>query len=170
MAMKMTVESPNADHRAALTADAALQIAWATWFCMLVIPFILFLGVGWYLTQENVVANTALAQKWFIGCMAYMILGVPAAFFYRSRIFQGYWHGHGVSPRSYVLGMSAIWLSLEVGGLLALTGCLISGTLLPNLLPALVAFMLFTPLWPNGHSMTRPLQNERDPGSYEDPR
>jgi hypothetical protein len=42
--------------------------------------------------------------------------------------------------------------------------------MLPNLLPALLAFMLFTPLWPNGHSMTRALINEHDPADYEDPR
>jgi hypothetical protein len=120
--------------------------------------------------SDGTTADLPLAQNWFIGVMIYMAIGVPAAFFWRSRMFKGYWSGKVVSPRNYLLGMFTIWAALEFGGILALLGCLVSSTLLPNLLPALLAFMLFTPLWPNGHSMTKPLVNERDPGRYEEPR
>jgi hypothetical protein len=153
------------------SVDAALQIAWWIWFALLAIPFVVFLAVIWHLMDsDGTSANLKLAQFWFIAVMGYMALGVPGAFFWRSRIFRGYWTGRFVSPRDYLVGMGTIWMSLEIGGLIALIGCLASHTLLPNLLPALLAFMLFTPLWPNGHSMIRPLHDERDPAHYEDPR
>ena len=164
--------NPIASPSRPLSVDVALQIAWWTWFLLLTAPFVVFLAVVWQLMDSEAATtiNRNVEQGWFVGSMAYMGLGVPAAFFWRSRIFKGYWAGKVIPPRDYLIGMGTIWLALELGGLLALVGCLVSNTLLPNLLPALLAFMLFTPLWPNGHSMTRPLENERDPAHYEDPR
>jgi hypothetical protein len=154
-----------------MSADAALHAAWWTWFALLSLPFIVFIGTIWRLVYfEDHASDPQLAQKWFVATMAYMAIGVPAAFFWRGRLFRGYWSGQLVSPRDYLVGMITVWAAIELGGLLALTGCLVTGTLLPNLLPALLAFMLFTPLWPNGHSMTRPLINEHDPADYEEPR
>ena len=165
--------SPAASGRPAgqLSVDAALQIASWTWFGLLTAPFVLFLAVVWHLTDnESIRADETIANRWFIGTMAYMAIGIPAAFFVRSRLFRGYWQGQLVSPRNYVMGMLLIWCALEIGGLLSLAGCLFSGKLLPNLVPGLLAFMLFTPLWPNGHAMTRRLKNEHDPADYEEPR
>jgi hypothetical protein len=154
-----------------LSADAALHIAWWTWFALLSLPFIIFILTIWRLVYfEDHGHDDKLAQKWFIASMVYMMLAIPAAFFWRGRLFRGYWSGQLVAPRDYLVGMITVWAAIEIGGLLALTGCLVTGTLLPNLLPALLAFMLFTPLWPNGHSMTRALINEHDPADYEDPR
>jgi hypothetical protein len=153
--------------------DTALSIAWWTWCALLALPCVLFLAVVWTLMDlesTTTAADQHLSHVWFIVVMAYMAIGVPAAFFWRSRMFRGYWAGDIVSPKDYLMGMVTIWIALEIGGVMALLGCIVSGTLLPNLLPALLAFMLFTPLWPNGHSMTRPLHNERDPADYEDPR
>jgi len=73
--------------------------------------------------------------------MAYLAVAVPAAFFWRSREFKGYWEGKCVSPNRYLRGMLILWLTIEVGGVVALVGCFVSGSLLPNLLPAMVAFM-----------------------------
>jgi hypothetical protein len=67
--------------------------------------------------------------------------------------------------------MLSVWLTMEVGGLLALTGCLVTQSLLPNLLPALVAFILFIPFWPSGRAMTRPCaEDDDDPENYAEPR
>ena len=66
--------------------------------------------------------------------------------------------------------MLILWLTIEVGGVMALLGCLVSGSLLPNLLPAMVAFMLFTPFWPSGRAMTNPVGNDDDFEVYEEPR
>jgi hypothetical protein len=170
MSVRATVALPNSECKTQLCVDSALQIAWWTWFVLLAMPFVVFIAVLWRLMDAEGAGNNDLAQMWFVMSMLMLALGVPLAFFWRSRVFKGYWEGHVISPRDYLIGMSTIWIALEFCGLFALAGCLVTGTLLPNLLPALVAFMLFTPLWPNGHSMTRPLTNERDPADYEDPR
>ncbi len=154
-----------------LSADAATRIAWRIWFVLLTAPFIVFLGVVWRLMDNDTApADPRSAQRWLIAVVIYMALGVPGALFWRHHIFRGYLSGRVVSPRRYLLGMIVVWGSLEIGGLLALLGCLVTNSLLPNLLPALLAFVLFTPLWPNGHAMIRPLTNEQDPADYEEPR
>jgi hypothetical protein len=67
--------------------------------------------------------------------------------------------------------MLSVWLMMEVGGLLALVGCLVTQSLLPNLLPALVAFILFIPFWPSGRAMTTPCgADDDDPENYAEPR
>jgi hypothetical protein len=152
----------------------ALRRAWVIWFALLGSPFVLFLVTVWHLTDEEVSSATppapALARVWFLGSMAYLALVIPAAFFWRSRIFKAYWTGQVVGPRDYLKGMLTIWLALDIGGFVALAGCLISGRILPCLLPALVAFIIFVPLWPSGRAMTRPVGNQDDPELYEDPR
>ncbi len=153
-----------------LTAALALRYAWISWLTFLLLPFFLFLYVIVNLTDEVSTRHLQSAQIWFVISMAYMAVVVPAAIFWRSRLFKPYWLGNTVSPRSYLKGMLVVWLSLEIGGLLSLTGCLVNHSLLPNLLPALVAFMLFTPLWPSGRAMTRHVGNQDDPEKYEEPR
>jgi len=60
---------------------------------------------------------------------------------------------------------------MEVGGLLALAGCLVTQSLSPSLLPALVAFILFIPFWPSGRAMTTPCgAGDDDPENYVEPR
>lgn len=155
-----------------LTPDVALRIAWCTWLAMLAVPFAMFLFAVWQVMDREGLASpqTGLARGWFYGSMAYLVIVVPLSFFWRSHVFKAYWTGECVSPRNYLNGMIGMWLTIELGGLLALLGCIVTGSLLPNLLPALVAFLLFTPLWPSGHAMTRHCGCVEDPELYEEPR
>ena len=74
-------------------------------------------------------------------------------------------------PKSYLVGMLGVWATIEIGGLASLIGCLVTRSLLPTLLPALVAFMLFVPLWPSGRSMICSHKGDSDdPETYEEPR
>jgi hypothetical protein len=59
---------------------------------------------------------------------------------------------------------------LEFGGIIALLGCIVERLLLPNLLPALVAFMFFVTLWPSGKAMVSSIGNQEDASVYEEPR
>src|SRR5688500_4748457 len=140
-----------------MTRGQALRLAWVCWLMLLAIPALMFLVVLWqFIDDETTPRDPAMAQRWFLGCMAFLAIFVPASFFLRSREFKGYWSGECVSPASYLKGMLSVWLTMEIGGLLALAGCLVTGSLLPNLLPALVAFILFIPFWPSGRAMTTP--------------
>ena len=109
-------------------------------------------------------------RRGFIGSIAFLVVAAPIAFAVRSRLFRSFWRGEGVNPRKYLTGMLVVWFTFEAGGLLSLTGCLLSNSLLPGLLPALAAFMFFTPLWPNGHAMSRPTGDSDDPEIYHEPR
>ena len=111
-------------------------------------------------------------MRWFIGCVAYVVLIVPASFFLRSRFFRAYWNvGECVSPRNYFLGMVSTWVALEIAGLLSITGCLVTRTFAPCIIPAAVAFMAFVMLWPNGRAMVcRDRGESDDPEKYEEPR
>jgi hypothetical protein len=153
------------------TPQMALRYAWYVYLALLVIPFLLFLYVVWAGDRSAEIPGRALANRWFIGTVAYIVLVVPASFFLRSRYFQGYWSGDCVSPRNYFKGMLVSWLALEIGGLLSLTGCLVTGSFAPCILPALVAFMMFAALWPNGRAMIcRDRGASDDPERYEEPR
>ena len=165
-----TVAAVPCEGRSRLTAGQALSLAWASWIILLAIPALLFLAVMWTFIGDDTHADKLVAERWFLVCMAYLAIAVPAAFFWRSREFKAYWEGKCVSPARYLRGMLTLWLAIEVGGIMALAGCLVSHSLTPNLLPAMVAFMLFTPFWPSGRAMTHPVGDDDDFEVYEEPR
>jgi hypothetical protein len=101
---------------------------------------------------------------------AYFVLIVPAAFFYCGRLFRGYYRYRPVPPRSYVRGMSAIWVSLAIGTVLAHAGCFVTRTHLPNVLIALVGNVFLLVLWPKGNAMAPPRADPEDTGAYQEPR
>lgn len=155
-----------------LSAQTALRYAWYAWMALLAVPFLVFLYVVWRLMDSPMRdQNLWLSDRWFLTAVAYMVLVVPASFFVRSRWFKPYWQGQSVPPRAYLKGMFTVWGALEVGGLFSLIGCLASGFLVPSLLPALAAFMVFGILWPNGRAMVAQARGaSEDPERYEEPR
>ena len=110
-------------------------------------------------------------QTWFITASIYLLIVVPVAFFWRGHVFKAYWSGRPVTPHKYVYGMLSVWLALVIGGIYSLIGCYVEHSLLPNLLPALVAFMFYVTLWPSGRAMVRHTVGATDdPEVYEEPR
>jgi hypothetical protein len=165
-----TVAAVPSDARSQLTPGQALSIAWVSWIALLAVPALMFLAVMWTFIGDETTVDKALGDRWFLVTMGYLAIAVPAAFFWRSREFKAYWEGKCVSPARYLRGMLTLWLAIEVGGIMALAGCFVSNGLTPNLLPAMVAFMLFTPFWPSGRAMTHPVGNDDDFEVYEEPR
>lgn len=154
-----------------LNQHTALLAAWISWCTLAVIPFLAFLAMLWRHLYMNVMpAPQSTVHYWFISSMIFLGISVPLAFFVQGRFFRAYWQHQAVDPGAYLRGMLVIWVALELSGLLAIAGCWYTGTLLPNMLPAMLAFLLFVPLWPSGHAMSRPLVKESDPADYEEPR
>ncbi|HET6252231.1 MAG TPA: hypothetical protein VFE47_31385 [Tepidisphaeraceae bacterium] len=170
--MAISIHPHMAEHgRHPLRPSAALRQAWYWYLTLLFIPFIVAMAVIISLNyRESAVTHTSISHGWFIASLAFMLVAGPVAFGIRSRIFKSYWRGEGVDPRAYLRGMLTVWMAFEIGGLIALVGCLMSNSLLPCLLPALAAFMFFTPLFPNGRAMVRPTGNTDDPEIYQEPR
>ena len=162
---------PRAHHVNELTPQLASRYAWFTWLALLLAPFLVFMFVAYRLMDEMAAPrNQEGSNAWFLGTMAYLAVFAPLAILYRSRCFSNYYKGQCVAPRDYLRGSLAVWLTLEVGGILALVGCLMMNSLLPCLIPALVAFMFFVPFWPSGTAMVRPTGHHEDTGRYEEPR
>lgn len=152
------------------TPDTALRWAWTAWLLLLVIPAaLLAYGIG-AVAGSGRAPDPAAAQRWFLVMAAGLCGGMPAAFFWRSRLYRCYWHGHRVPPRAYLKGMLVVWLPLALIGSLAAIGCLATRTLLPNAAAAGVAFAFFLALWPTGHAMVRTTGETDDPAAYEEPR
>jgi hypothetical protein len=176
--MAITLSNPTpplAENRQEMPPAMALRFAWITYVVLLFIPFLLFVGVIWSAINSSgpSFASFSLnspAVKWCIGSFAYLALVVPCAIFWRSHVFQAYWKGERVAPSAYLQGMLTVWIALEIGGILSLVGCLASDSMMPGLLPAAVAFVLFTPLWPSGRAMVNTKGDSDDPAHYQEPR
>ena len=170
MAATVPMSNPSSNSSSP-SAALVLRRAWVIWFALLGGPFLLFLVTVWRLMDsEASAASPTFTRAWFLGSRAYLAAVVPAAFFWRSRIFKAYWSGQVVAPRDYLKGMLTIWLALDTAGLVGLVGCAVSGRVLPCLLPALVAFVVFIPFWPSGRAMTRSTGGDDDAEVYKDPR
>lgn len=153
-----------------MTAQQALRKAWGIWLAMLLIPFVVFIALLWSLLWGELQPEGRLAVGFFWASMVWLLFAVPGAFILRNNMFKAYWNGETVDPTTYLRGMITIWLAPEIGGLLALIGCWISGTLLPGLFPAAIAFMLFTPFWPTGRAMSDPVGQADDDEIFRHPR
>ena len=157
--------------KTALTSIAtALRFAWISWLVLLVIPFFVSLGMIWQVAIISDRGPIPGGEGWFLAASVYLLLAVPASFFWRGHVFKAYWSGQPVSPGNYLFGMLSIWVALEIGGLFSLIGCYVYNSVLPDLLPALVAFMFYVTLWPSGRAMVHRGGNLEDPQNYEEPR
>ncbi|HEX4054785.1 MAG TPA: hypothetical protein VHX86_11015 [Tepidisphaeraceae bacterium] len=153
-----------------LSPRTALRLAWVTWAVFLVIPFFLFLSVVWILGMREEVTPPIRQHAWFLGASIYLLVAVPLSFFWRGHVFKAYWSGQPIAPKKYLYGMLGVWAALVFGGIFGLLGCFVDRSLLPNLLPALVAFMFYVTLWPSGRAMVGRTGKSEDPGKYEEPR
>ncbi|MFP4143804.1 MAG: hypothetical protein ACLFV3_01555 [Phycisphaeraceae bacterium] len=153
-----------------MSETEALRRAWLWWLVFLLTPFVAFIAVIWTLVYTQWPEREGVANAFFVASLAWMLVAVPGAFLLRGHVFKAYGEGRPVDPRSYVRGMVTIWLAPEIGGLIALAGCLVSHSLMPCLLPAAVAFVLFMPFWPTGHAMTEPVGDVADDEVYRHPR
>ncbi|MGD0539987.1 MAG: hypothetical protein ABSB33_00580 [Tepidisphaeraceae bacterium] len=166
------IPTPNRGTPSQSTSSVKLALLWA-WLCwaiLLVIPFLLLQWVIWRLHTVEVARPHADAAKWFVAAMAYLLVILPGSFFWRGHLFKNYWLGRPVAPHKYVVATISIGLALALGGVFSLIGCLVTHSLMPNLIPALLSLLLFAIHWPTGRAMVRPVGHVEDPQVYEEPR
>jgi hypothetical protein len=154
-----------------LTPQQALRVAWVTWIALLLVPYAILPFTLYFNIRNAAVRNKPdLADAWFLIIMLYLLLAVPAAFFWRSHLFKAYWRGETVTPRAYLSGMLTLWAALTIGGATAMIVCMATATLTPNVAPALIALFIFLLLWPDGSAMTSHLGASDDAELYTEPR
>lgn len=168
--MKAATAENFGEIRSGLSVPKALRMAWIFWAIFLLIPFTVIFWFIWHASASQNPLSQVGHERWFVAAMAYLGLVAPAAFFWREHVFKDYREGKPVPPGKYLAGMIGVWLALETSGLFSLVGCIVIGALLPNLIPAFLALMLFLMLWPSGRSMVRSVGNEEDAQLYEEPR
>jgi len=155
----------------ALTPQKALRLAWTIWIVLLLLPYVAMpIALRANLRADAGSYNPEAADAWFVAIMLYMVIALPAAFFWRSHLFKAYWRGDTVSPRAYFWGMVSLWAALTIGGLTALVVCIATVTFAPNVIPAALALFVYVILWPDGSAMTRPVGGSDDPETYREPR
>ncbi len=161
-ATPMTVRELNTQH--------ALRWAWSFWIGLQIVPLMVFvLAIYAAIAAEPDTSRGVAAERWFLITMICLLVALPLSFFWRSHLFKGYWRGHRVSPHRYLAGMLTVWLVLAAGGTAASLGCLVTGTICPNIFPAALALAVFALFWPNGHAMDTTGEAE-DPQAYAEPR
>ncbi len=153
-----------------LVLPRALRRAWLFGGVLLVIPFLFLQWLIWHLTTSEGVRSSADSTKWFIAAMGYLLLVLPGSFFWRGHLFRDYWRGRPVAPHKYILATITVGLALAAGGIFSMIGCLVTRSFMPNLIPALIALLLFALHWPTGRAMVKPVGHLEDPQIYEEPR
>jgi hypothetical protein len=157
--------------RYAERSRSAFRAAWVSYVALLMLPFVALAVVVWSNVNAGVPPRPPRGTDgWFLLTMAYVTVGVPAALLYRRRVCVAHAHGGVVAPRKYLAGMLSVWLALEGGMILPVVGCYVTGSFLPGLLPALVSFVFFVTLWPNGEMLTSYAGDSEDPEIYREPR
>jgi hypothetical protein len=152
-----------------LSYQSAVKWAWISWLILGIIPFLLFIWMIWTL-PSNFNPQVTAGESWFVFSSIYLMVAVPASFFWRGHIFKEYWQGRRVMPGKYFFGMIEVWLALVFGGVISVTGCIVSGAIMPNLIPAILAFMFYVTLFPSGRAMTRTDGDSLDAEVYKEPR
>jgi|GEM_PF-750338 len=154
------------------TRGGAYAVAWGIWFTFLVTPLFFFLGTLIYLLAwPGRETNYELGQTWFIIMMVMIAAGVPFFFYLRSRLhFYGYRSGRSATPRQYIMGMTLVWSWLVLIGMLSILGCIATGDIGPNIIPALLAFIVFITQWPNASALVNRTGHLDDPSLYLHPR
>jgi hypothetical protein len=152
-----------------LSFQSAVKWAWISWLILGIIPFLLFVWMIWTLPSNNTPQVTA-GESWFVFSSIYLMIVVPVSFFWRGHIFKEYWAGRVVVPGKYLFGMIEVWCALVLGGVISVVGCMASGAIMPNLIPAMLAFMFYVTLFPSGRAMTRTSGDSLDAEVYKEPR
>lgn len=154
--------------RGVLTRHNALGVAWTIWIVLLLVPYaVLPLALHSIVTG---VSKADAADRWFLAIMMYLALGVPLAFLLRSWLFRPYWRRGSVSPLAYVCAMTSLWLVLAIAGLTAQLVCLATATFAPNVLPALLALIVYLVVYPTGSAMApRRAAESDDEDNHEEP-
>lgn len=159
----------NASHRE-LTVKAALKRAWIAWTLLLIGPFLFLQWAIWFINSKAPAQLHGDTQAWFVGAMGYLVLAVPAMFFLRKHLFRDYWLGKPVEPGKYIAATVTAGVALAIGGIISLIGCLVTNELMPNLIPAFLALVLFALHWPTGKAMLKGCGPGVDEAHYEEPR
>jgi hypothetical protein len=91
---------------------SAFRAAWMSYLILLMLPFAV-LGIAiWSYADTPIRPRTSDGEtRWLLLTMGYVLVGVPAAFFYRRHLCAAHARGDVVAPPKYLAGMFSRWRS-----------------------------------------------------------
>ena len=140
-------------------ALVTVRIIWAA----LAMGMVTFAGIVIVLAQAPAEAAAPADDAdpmFFYAACAMVVMAIPMGLFVRGQIFKRGWVGDVVTPQAYTTGNIIAWACCEAPVLFALVVVLITGNIMPNVLPAAAAFVMHLILWPNGRAMFTPAKSE----------
>jgi len=151
--------------------ESALLTAWWVYLVLMILPFMVLAAV---IISSSYTGAPSRAphnvRLWLLLTLAYFAMALPAGLFYRRHVCGAYFRGELVAPRQYLIGMVAVWVSLELGIVLAIVSCYVTASFPPGLMLALAAFIVFLYLFPTGKMMVSGVGDSEDPEIYQEPR
>ena len=149
-------ESGDSRSARALMPERALELAWTIWFILLAVPFIV-LPFLLHMTPgaDGRAPNPRLARDGFAAIVSAIAIAVPVSLMLRVILLGRLWHSHDAHPRRYFVAMLIGWLVLTLGGIAAEVVCVFTGTLLPNVVIAVAALLVYLNVWPRGTPMVK---------------
>ena len=100
---------------------------------------------------------------------------IPAGYVLRSQMYKRHWVDSTVRPRGYLLGNVVLWAICEGISLLGLVAVVLSGELLPTVIPTVLALGVLVVNFPNGAAMmgqgsNNPYEHPLKPAVHRQPR
>ena len=127
----------------------ALYLAWLMWLLLLAAPFVV-LPFALQMSPDRRSPRPDLAEGWFLIVMVYLLVAMPSALLVRERVSGSFRASRAERPRSYYIGMCGIWVAVASAGLAAELVCVATATLMPNVVAAVIALVVYLTLWPTG--------------------
>ena len=154
------------------TPQKSMGAAWGVWLALFCLPVLVMVWTMATLdpSENRGDAQTRWSNIWFVGSCIWLGVTIPLSFFVRGRLFKNWQKGETVPPGKYLLGMLVPWVCFEIAGIGAILGIHFTNLVMPCILPAMAAFVVFLTQWPNGHAMTRHVGGTDDGAFYEEPR
>ncbi len=158
-------------------AGLALRLAWLTYIGLALIPpaamiasiFVLLFTGNDLVSTSTRGSDNFWGMTWLVLGMTFIGIALPAAFYVRRMLWIEFYNGSVVKPSNYLKGWLVIWLPLVFAGVLGFVALALTkdfGTVFISMM----AFIVFLAMAPNGHAMTRPVGDDDDPGTYEEPK
>ncbi|MFP4144900.1 MAG: hypothetical protein ACLFV3_07115 [Phycisphaeraceae bacterium] len=122
------------------------------WAAMLMSQLVFFLVVAFVLTEARGATPDLHPMLGWIG-VGWFVAATAMGYFARNQIYKSAWREHAIAPGGYLTGNLVLLALLESVGLFSIIALLVTGVMVPEILPAIGALVVFAINFPTGHAM-----------------
>ncbi|NJL30858.1 MAG: hypothetical protein HC898_04090 [Phycisphaerales bacterium] len=133
--------------------QSALATARLLWTALLLGQAVLLFGACAFTLMQMGGGQTDTGHLLSYIALFMCLTMIPAGYVLRAQMYKRHWVGQAVRPRGYLLGNVILWAMCEGISLLGLVSVVLSGELIPNLIPTVLALGVLVVNFPNGAAM-----------------